>query len=252
MTATFYDELAPYYHLIYGDWEHAIATQGLALARLLQEFGVGPGDTVLDAACGIGTQTIGLLRHNYRVVASDVSVGAIARLKTELASRSLCADAYVDDIRHLGHAGNGSVAAAIACDNAVPHLLSDTEILQAFRSCHRCLRPGGVVIISVRDYAGIERRNPDVRPYGLRYQAGRRFLAVQVWEWDGDQYDLRLYLTSETSTGACETRVLTSRYYAVSLARLAELLAEAGFTDVQRRDDVLFQPVLLGRRNQSV
>ena len=125
MTAKFDDELAPYYHLIYGDWEHAIATQGLALARLLQEFGVGPDDTVLDAACGIGTQTIGLLRHNYRVAASDVSVGAIARLKTELASRSLCADAYVDDIRHLGHAGNGSVAAAIACDNAVPHLLSD-------------------------------------------------------------------------------------------------------------------------------
>ncbi len=130
----------------------------------------------------------------------------------------------------LSHAGTGSVAAAIACDNAVPHLLSDAEILQAFRSCHRCLRPGGVAIFSVRDYARIERTNPDVRPYGLRYEAGRRFLAVQVWEWDGDQYDLRMYLTSESPTGACETRVLTTRNYAVEFVRLAELLAEAGFT----------------------
>jgi SAM-dependent methyltransferase len=251
MTATFYDELAPYYHLIYGDWEHAIATQGSALAGLLQEFGVGPGEAVLDAACGIGTQTLGLLGHDYRVTASDISPGAIARLKTELANRMLHADAYVDDIRHLGHVGAGSVAAAVACDNAVPHLLSDTEILQAFRSCYRCLRPGGVAIFSVRDYASIERRNPDVRPYGLRYEAGRRFLAVQVWEWDGDQYDLRVYLTSESPTGACETRVLTSRYYAVPFARLADLLVEAGFTDVQRRDGILFQPVLLGRRNEA-
>jgi hypothetical protein len=72
-----------------------------------------------------------------------------------------------------------------------------------------------------------------------------------VWEWDGDQYDLRVYLTSESPTGACETRVLTSRYYAVPFARLADLLVEAGFTDVQRRDGILFQPVLLGRRNEA-
>ena len=251
MVAAFYDELAPYYHLIYRNWEHAIAKQGAALASLLAELEVGPGEAVLDAACGIGTQTIGLLSHNYRVTASDISPAAIARLKTELANRSLQADCYVDDIRHLGRAGTGSVAAVIACDNAIPHLLSDSEILQAFRACHRCLRPGGVAIFSVRDYASIERRSPDVRPYGLRYEGGRRFLAVQVWEWDGDQYDLRMYLTFESATGACQTRVLASRYYAVPLARLAELLAEAGFTDVQRRDDVLFQPVLLGRRNEA-
>jgi hypothetical protein len=37
-------------------------------------------------------------------------------------------------------------------------------------------------------------------------------MAVQLWEWDGDQYDLRMYLTSESPEGACETRVLRSRY----------------------------------------
>lgn len=94
----------------------------------------------------------------------------------------------------------------------------------------------------------IERKSPDVRPYGLRYEEGSRFLAVQVWEWGADQYDLRMYLTSESPPGICETRVLRSRYYAVSIAQLLALLAEAGFVEVQRRDNVLFQPVLLGRR----
>jgi hypothetical protein len=101
----------------------------------------------------------------------------------------------------------------------------------------------------LRDYAAIERVSPDVRPYGLRCEeTGNRFLAVQTWEWDGDQYDLRIYLTSESPDGTCQTQVLRSRYYAVTIERLLALLAQAGFAGVERRDDVLFQPVLFGRR----
>ena len=140
------------------------------------------------------------------------------------------------------------MAAVLACDNSIPHLLSDAEILQAFRSCYRCLRPGGVALFSVRDYETIERKSPDVRPYGMRYEGNSRFLAVQVWEWDADQYEMRMYLTSESPTGACETRVLRSRYYAVGIARLLELLTEAGFEDAQRKDEVFFQTVLVARR----
>ncbi len=249
MTALFYDQLAPYYHLLYGDWEQSIVRQGDALAGLLRELGVAPGEHVLDAASGIGTQALGLLRCGYRVTASDISSGAIERLKAELLHRGLLADAHVDDLRTLSRAASESMAAVIACDNSIPHLLSDAEVLEAFSSCHRCLRPGGVAVFSVRDYAAIERVSPDVRPYGLRNdEAGNRFLAVQAWEWDGDQYDLRIYLTSESPDGTCRTQVLRSRYYAVSLERLSSLLVEAGFAGVERRDDVLFQPVLFGRR----
>ncbi|OQA34621.1 MAG: Glycine/sarcosine N-methyltransferase [Betaproteobacteria bacterium ADurb.Bin341] len=248
MTASFYDGLAPFYHLLYGDWENAVAYQGTVLVALLREFGIEPGEPVLDAASGIGTQTIGLLKHGYRVTASDISPGAVTRLETELLQRALQAKVHVDDLRTLSQTASESMAAIVACDNSIPHLLSDAEILQAFRSCYRCLRPGGVAVFSVRDYSAIERKNPDVRPYGLRYEEGSRFLAVQVWEWDDDQYDLRVYLTSESSAGVCETQVLRSRYYAVSTEQLLALLAEAGFVDVERRDNVLFQPVLLGRR----
>jgi SAM-dependent methyltransferase len=248
VTASFYDQLAPYYHLLYGDWGSAAIEQGAALAGLLRQSGIEPGQPVLDAASGIGTQTIGLLICGYAVAASDISPRAIERLDEELAVRALRAQTRVDDLTTLEHTRSGSMAAVLACDNSIPHLLSDAALLQAFRSCFRCLRPGGVAIFSVRDYAAIERKNPDVRPYGLRYEGGNRFLAVQVWEWDGDEYDLRVYLTSESSDGVCETKVLKSRYYAVTIDRLLALMAEAGFADVQRRDDVLFQPVLVGYR----
>jgi len=248
MTTHFYDGLAPYYHLLYPDWDGAVNDQGAALAALLVELGIASGASVLDAACGIGTQTLGLIQRGYEVFASDIAPAAIDRLKSELSSRALEAKVRVDDFRTLGHTASRSMAAVLACDNSIPHLLSDAEILAALRSFHRCLLPGGVAVLSVRDYASIERKTPDVRPYGLRYDGGSRFLVVQVWEWDGDQYDVRLYITSEAPTGECATRMLRSRYYAISIAHLSELLQEAGFVDVERRDGVLFQPIIIGRR----
>src|SRR6185369_778615 len=182
MTTGFYDELAPFYHLLYGDWERAVNEQGTALAALLSSHGVAPGAWILDAACGIGTQALGLLSRGYRVTASDISPGAVDRLRREMASRGVNADSYVDDLRTLAHVSPSSMAAVIACDNSIPHLLTDAEILQSFRSCYRCLQPVGVAVFSVRDYASIERKHPDVRPYGLKHDAaGNRFLAVQVW-----------------------------------------------------------------------
>ena len=244
----FYDRLAPYYHLLYGDWETAVEKQGAALARLLAEHDVITGQPVLDAACGIGTQTLGLISNGYRLTASDASAAAVARLQRELAARGLQAQAQVDDLRTLGHVASGAMAAVLACDNSVPHLLSDADLLQCFSACLRCLRPGGLAVFSVRDYAAIRRVDPDVRPYGMRRSGDDRFLAVQVWEWDGDRYDLRLYLTTEQADGRCSTEVLRSRYYAVTTDKLLALMHDAGFVDTRRLDDVLFQPVLIGRR----
>ena len=248
MTASFYDKLAPFYHLLYGDWEGAIQVQGRALSQLLAELGVQKGEAVHDAAAGIGTQTVGLLEAGFAVSASDNSQGAVARLDAELRGRALHARTFVNDLRSLDGLPSASLQAIIACDNSIPHLLTDADILRAFQQCYRSLAPAGVAVFSVRDYAKMERRSPDVRPYGLRVEHDRRFLAVQVWEWDQEQYDLSMYLTSELPDGTCTTEVLRSRYYAIAIERLLELLKAAGFVDVERRDDVLFQPVFFGRK----
>jgi SAM-dependent methyltransferase len=249
MTASFYDKLAPVYHLLYGDWEASIRVQGRSLSKLLSELGVENDAHVHDAAAGIGTQTIGLLQAGYAVSASDLSEAAIARLDTELRHRSLNARTFISDLRTLEGLASDSLQAILACDNSIPHLLTDADILTAFQQCYRVLQSGGVAVFSVRDYSRIERRSPDVRPYGLRIEGNRRFLAVQVWEWEEEQYNLSMYLTSELSDGTCATEVLRSRYYAISIERLLELLVEAGFVGVERRDDVLFQPVFWGRKN---
>ena len=246
MTQDFYDQLAPFYHLLYPDWEASIARQSRGAAAVLSEFGVAPGSTILDAACGIGTQTLGLAQLGYRVTASDVSAGAVARARAEAESRGLVVAFAMADLRHLSKSFSDSFDAVVALDNAIPHLLSDDEIRTAFVECRRVLRPRGVLLVSARDYAAIERRSPDIRPYGVRTIGDCRYSAGQVWRWDGDHYDLTLSVTERRGDEPPVTHEFRTRYYAVPLATLERLMHEAGFATVTRRDEHFFQPLLVG------
>ena len=245
MTQDFYDGLAPYYHLLYPNWDASVGRQSRGLAHVLGEFGVPPGSDVLDAACGIGTQALGLAQLGYRVTASDLSLRAVDRAREEAKTRGLSMAFAVADLRHLSSAFARGFPAVIACDNAIPHLLSDDEIRAAFVECRRLLDPGGVFLVSVRDYAAIERRDPDHHSHGARTVGDRVYAAEQIWHWAGNQYDLTLRLTEQRASEPAIVREFHSRYYAVELPTLARLLGEAGFASVVRRDEHFFQPLLV-------
>lgn len=245
MTQDFYNQLAPYYHLLYPDWEASSARQSRGLAHVLTEFGVEIGSPVLDAACGIGTQALGLAQLGYRVAASDLSPAALSRARDQAAMLGLTMSFTVADLRHLSGVFVAQFAAVLACDNAIPHLLSDDEIRAACIECRRLLIPGGVFILSVRDYAAIERRTPDHHSYGTRSVGACTYAAEQVWRWDGDQYDLLLRLTEQRPNEPAIVHEFESRYYAITLATLERLLYEAGFGAVVRRDEYFLQPLLV-------
>jgi hypothetical protein len=67
----------------------------------------------------------------------------------------------------------------LTCDDGVPHLLCDNQILAAFRSGFDRLVPRGALVISVRDHVGMIRRNPDVQPHALRVDERRDGVLLQ-------------------------------------------------------------------------
>jgi len=78
-TRDFCDGLADAYHLVLEDWDAAVHRQGRLLAALLPPpAAAGP---VLDCACGIGTQALGLAALGYAVEGSDASPAARARAR---------------------------------------------------------------------------------------------------------------------------------------------------------------------------
>ena len=244
----FYKSLEPYYHLIFQDWEGAVRRQARALHSIIQR--VHPGaKTVLDLACGIGTQSLGLAELGYEVTASDICRHAIRRAKDEADKRNLKIDFTVADMRlaYAHHRRTSDVV--IAVDNAIPHLLTDKEILDAFTQFYQCTIPGGVALVTVRDYRNESRSGIQIKPHGVREEAGTRYLAFQVWDFSGLVYDMSLYVVRDAGSAECVTKVMRTRYYAVDTDRLKELMSQAGFSRVRRLDGVFFQPVLVGQRN---
>jgi SAM-dependent methyltransferase len=244
----FYDELAPLYHLIYPNWSESIQRQGESLSRII-ESEWPDHHKVLDVSCGIGTQTFALADCGYLVVGSDLSVKEIERAQYEAKRRGSDIAFSVCDMRQ-SHATHGTgFDIVISCDNSVPHLQNDDDLLLAFREMFKCLRPGGGCVISVRDYEKEERGVNLVKHYGARIENNKRYVLFQIWDFEGDHYDLSFFFVEEDlRTQQVETRVMRSKYYAVSTKRLCELLCEAGFEKVRRFDGAFYQPVLMGTR----
>jgi SAM-dependent methyltransferase len=247
-TRSFYDDIADLYHLVYADWPASITLQAAVLDSILVEA-LGPGPhRILDVSCGIGTQTIGLASQGHSLTASDVSPVSVARARQEAETRRLDVAFSVSDMRQCDQQHDATFDAVLSADNAVPHLLSDDEIQDAFRAMHHCVRPNGVAVITVRDYAREDRTTPQLRPFGVRPIPDGQCVVFQVWHFDGDHYDVAMYFVRERANREPEVTVSRSRYYAVDTNKLAVLMGEAGFVDVKRIDERYFQPVLLARK----
>jgi SAM-dependent methyltransferase len=139
--------------------------------------------------------------------------------------------------------------ARLSFDNSLPHLLPDADLLAAFRELLSVLRPGGVVLCSVRDYERIDRNATSTHAYGTRWRGGVEYRLRQDWVWrDAAHYDATMVIEEKRADGWREVVRTTMTYYAVSIARLMELMREAGFVGVARDDSALYQPVLIGHR----
>jgi SAM-dependent methyltransferase len=245
----FYDELAPFYHLIFPDWEASIRRQAEALNGVVRERWGEGRLSILDVACGIGTQALGLAALGHRVTASDISAAGVERAKREAKDRGLAIRFSVADMRQAAAHHQEQFDLVIACDNAAPHLLTDEELVAAFGQFLACTRPGGGCLITVRDYDQEERTGTQVKPYGVRDEGGVRYLIWQVWEFRGPVYDLAMYFVADRGDQDCTTRVMRSQYYAVGIDKLMELMRQAGFVEVERIDGRFYQPIILSRRS---
>lgn len=247
-TEDFYDALAPFYHLIYPDWEASSARQAAALDVVVRaELGEGARRTVLDVACGIGTQALGMAALGYAVAASDLSAGAVRRLRETAAARGVAIDARVADMRAAWDAHGRTFDVVLCADNSLPHLLSDDEIRQALRGFLRCTAPGGVCLVSIRDYAAVD-WSVRIHPHGVREMDGARWVLFQVWEPRPPLYETTLYVMEDRPGAEIRTRAMRAIYYALPVERLVDLMREAGFTGVRRMDGAFFQPPVVGRR----
>ena len=248
MIQNFYDELAPYYRYVYSDWEASSRRQAEALDAIIRNRWPG-ARAIMDLACGIGTQAIGLAQRGYHVTASSLAAEEVRFARMNASACNVEIRCHVADMR--APAARGPFDVVLACDNAIPHLASVDEIEAVFRAAAALLRPGGGCLFSVRDYDAmpLPRHGTHINPRQVHETRAGRITLLDVWDLDGDYYDVTTYIIVDPGNAAPTTHVARGgRYFRVSLPRLAEALARAGFAAVEVIRDSYFQPVLVGTR----
>jgi glycine/sarcosine N-methyltransferase len=250
-TAAFYSDLAEHYHLIFEDWDRSIERQAGVLSRLL-EARLGPVPLkVLDCACGIGTQTIGLAKLGYTVVASDVSDAAVRRAERETGSRGLEVRYHVADMRNLSPISDSLFDVVLAADNALPHLRSDDDLILALENISTKLKDGGLFVATIRDYDQLLETRPTFQGPAFYLENGRRRIVHQVWDWRGNDYMVHVYITLENEA-SWETKHFTTTYRALERKTLTEILARTGFRSIEwlmPESTGYYQPIVISRKS---
>jgi glycine/sarcosine N-methyltransferase len=243
----FYDDFAANFHLIFENWEASMARQAGALGPLLQRE-CGAGVAVLDCACGIGTQSLGLAKLGFSVTGSDLSGGAVQRARSEAAARGLNIPFHVADMRKLDQAPIGIFDAVICMDNSLPHLLSEADLAEAAGQIRAKLRTGGTLVASIRDYDELLRDRPAVQGPAFFSDAGKRRVVFQLWDWqDERRYIFHMYITRQTADGWANFHG-ASTYRAVLRDEITRILASRGFTAVRWQfpaESGFYQPLVI-------
>ena len=246
---TFYDSLASQYDKLFLDWQSTTKEQAVMLDRIFTDHGFDKTAHILDCACGIGTQSIGLAGMGYHVIGSDISDVELVEAK-ERAKKNQVNDRFkYADFRALSYTFAQRFDIVIAMDNALPHMLTGQDLATAIRSIVNQLKAGGMFVASIRDYdALLKDKPPYAPPYIHKTEKGQR-VSFQTWKWEGDNYRLIQYIVEDEET--LQVSKFECEYRATRREELTSLLTENGCSEVMwmfPEETGFYQPIVVAKK----
>lgn len=251
--SNFYDAMADDYHLIFADWVGSVERQSHVLDKLIRDHlpeKVAPV-RVLDCACGIGTQALGLAKRGYSVHATDISAAEIERAKAEAQNMQVALTFGVADMQTVTQQIDEQFDVVLAFDNALPHLLTDEALAQAARELFAVTKPNGIFMASIRDYDALLAERPQITSERVMGSGENRRVTLQVWDWYDDTYDVTQFILVR-ETDAWQMRHYTTHYRALKREMLSSALSGAGFSNVvwlMPETSGFYQPVVVAKRS---
>ena len=223
----FYGEYAWAFDLLI---DRPVGQECAAISAWLSERGVLPGMTILDAGCGTGRYAGELARRGYAVEGVDRSSELIEAAKRSVHGRGDSVSFRVADILALPAARYDG----ILCRGVLNDFVNDDARLSAFAAFAGALRPGGVLILDVREWEATrdrKRREPVFRKSVLTDRGTLTFTSTTELDPDG-----RKLLLSETHTLVNDAGEHSSDYRFVmrcwTRSELASAFERGGFGSV--------------------
>jgi SAM-dependent methyltransferase len=167
-----------------------------AIAEWLRDRGVMPGSEILDAGCGTGRYAIDLARRGYVAHGVDRSPELIEVATAAITNSMRGVSFSVGDIAHLPAVRYS----ALLCRGVLNDIIRDGDREAAFAAFARALRPGGVLILDVREWSASMERKIREPLFRKRVSTGRGELTfTSITSVDPDKHQLLIAERHELS-----------------------------------------------------
>ncbi len=226
-----YDALAEIY-----DWfvpEALLSPRGCADAFAAVTDDLAPGSRILDCAAGAGTLAVGLALRGLEVVATDASAAMVRRTRRLADEQRVELRALTLAWEQLDEAGFKDAFAAVFCvGNSLAHAAGREARRAALTAMAGVLRPGGVLVLTSRNWARIRARGPAVDvAERIVARGGRRGLTIHAWflaaGWD-ERHELDASVAILGDDGRVERHGERLAFWPFTHEMLDEDLAAAG------------------------
>lgn len=249
ITQTFYDNLASQYDKLFLDWNETTKEQAELLDKIFQNNGFDSTAQILDCACGIGTQSIGLAKLGYNVTASDISDGELSEAKTRSLNANVKIRFEYADFRALSNTFSEQFDIIIAMDNALPHMMTSSDLEKSIQSIANQIKENGIFVASIRDYDKLLKDKPPYSPpYIHKTNKGQR-VSFQTWEWNDDCYKLIQYIIDDEDS--LQINKFECEYRATKREELTRLLSANGCKEVLWKfpeETGFYQPIIIAKK----
>lgn len=245
----FYDEMASQYEKLFQDWHATTREQAIILDNIFRKNGFDRTAKILDCACGIGTQAIGLGRLGYAVTGSDISDGELVEAGKRAQQNGINIRLEHADFCALEKTFSETFDILICMDNALPHMLSSSALESAIKSITSRMAEGGMLVASIRDYDALLMSKPSYSPpYIHKTDKGRR-VSFQTWDWEGDHYKFVQYIIDDAET--LQISKFTCQYRATTREEITNLLLSSGCREINwlfPEETGFYQPIVVAKK----
>ena len=188
-----------------------------------RQLGLSTGSRIFDVPCGSGRHSLALAARGHVVTGIDISIEAIAHARQAAAEAGLDIDLTAADMRDIPR---GKMFDAAICMGNSFGYLEIGGVREFLARVAAAVRPGGGLVIDFN--AAAETILPGFHGEPRTMHTGD--ITVQATT-DYDIAGSRLISGYRFIRGSQETRV-TAIHHLYICAHLAQLLSDAGFTDI--------------------
>ena len=246
---TFYDSLATQYDKLFLDWQSTIMEQAEVLNRIFHNNGFDHTAEILDCACGIGTQAIGIASLGYNVTASDLSAGELIEAEKRAKANNVEICFKQANFCALSDTFSAQFDIVIAMDNALPHMLTSNDLASAIKSIVNQIKDGGMFVASIRDYDALLMDKPPYSPPYIHKTTKGQRVSFQTWTWEGDNYRLIQYIVDDEDT--LQVSKFECEYRATRRQEMTDLLMANGCSEVVwmfPEETGFYQPIVVAKK----